>query len=82
MFLLEIKYLSTGKKYPVMVIQKHVYKRVKELRRGKVLWRCIMVHKGCKATCRVAENEMDLRDTHNHTPPQRRTKTGRWIFAK
>lgn len=75
----EIKYLPTGKKYPVMVIQKHVYKRVKQNSSGKVFWRCVLIHRtGCKAYCLVDDDEIDLGNEHNHDPPKCRTKTGRW----
>lgn len=39
-----------------------------------------MTHKGCKGSCILDEDEIQLKDDHNHKPPKTGTKGGRWII--
>ncbi|CAK1579124.1 unnamed protein product [Parnassius mnemosyne] len=77
----KITYLSTGKKYPLLVCNEYVYKRIRVNRHtGHIFWRCVMIHKGCRAYCLASDDEIVCKNSHNHDAPKFRTSTGRWIM--
>ncbi|CAH0399054.1 unnamed protein product [Chilo suppressalis] len=45
----KLQLLPFGRKYPLLMVNGHTYKRFSKLHSGRILWRCSSIMRGCKA---------------------------------